>query len=208
MEQQEGYTGGPPEQAGPVEQAQPNGPAGTPVQAEADAAAASQPQEAQAAPPEEQRQEAAGRRAWQGWIRANWPVLAGVLVVLAAAISVLVFVQRRRRAELPEGIVDLALERSRRLMRQAARRTRALEQWTPRLSGAFPGLRQARLPAVGLDRALPRLPRAAAWMHAERALPFQLPAGRAGSRRMRLGAAVEAGVRQAGKHVRGLLAAA
>lgn len=207
MEQQEAYPGGPPEQTGPIEPAEPNGPASAQAQAAATSEAAGQPLGSPVAAPEEEPREAAGAGAWARWLRANWPLLAGALVVLATAIGVLVLVQRRRAGQ-PEGIIDLARERSRRLMQEAARRTRVVDRWTPHLARAFPGLPQPRLPAMEVDVELPRLPRPLMRTQPARLPPFRFPAGWAGRRRQGLSAVASAGLRQAQERVRGLLAAA
>lgn len=206
MEQQEAYTDGPARPAGPPEKAEPDGPAGAQAQAAAASEAAGQPLETPAAPEEETR-EAAGPGFWTRWLRANWPLLAGAAVLLAAAAGLFLLVQRRRRT-LPEGIVDLTRERSRRLMQEAARRTRAVDRLTPRLAGTFSGLPQPRLPAMELDVELPRLPRLAAPAQPLRVLPFGFLTGRAGRRHMGLGGLAGTGLRQARQRVRGLLAAA
>lgn len=194
MEQQETYMGGPPEQAVP------DGPAG--AQAATPSEAQGQPVETPAAAPEEEARGAASAGFWTRWLRANWPLLAGAAVLLATAAGLFLLVQRGRRT-LPEGIIDLTRERSRRLLQEAARRTRAIDRWTPRLAGAVPGLR-----AMELAVELPRLPRPVMRAQAARLLPFGFLVGRAGYQRTGLGAVAGAGLRQARERVRGFLAAA
>ncbi|MER3406744.1 MAG: hypothetical protein C4289_17570, partial [Chloroflexota bacterium] len=138
------------------------------------------------------------------WLRANWPLLAGALVALAAAAGVFVLV-KRQRAWQAEGIIDLARERSRRLGQEAARRRRGVARFMPRFARELPGLPRPGLRALELEVELPRLPQPLMRLQPGQLLPVRFLAW---PRRADLGATAGAGLRQVPKRIRGLLAAA